>query len=167
MKSINFEYNCPECKEKILHVENKLHCNNCLCDYEHKNDCTIFKNQNLFFTLCILNLLIVILNALRFFLVCKLLGLDIPFGYCLLFISLLPFISTLPLLHSDIGARELILGVFSQWLGASFEAGMLAALLDRCFIVFNAVIISLFFQKLWAGIQIKGLSRSKKFFWFL
>ena len=47
MKSINFEYNCPECKEKLLHVENKLHCNNCLCDYEHKNDCTIFKNQNL------------------------------------------------------------------------------------------------------------------------
>ena len=127
----------------------------------------ILKNRNLFFTLCIFNLFIVILNALRFFLVCKLLGLDIPFGYCLLFISLLPFISTLPLLHSDIGARELIFVIFSQWLGASFEAGMLAALLDRCFIVFNAVIISLFFQKLWAGIQIKGLSRSKKFFWFL
>ena len=116
----------------------------------------ILKNRNLFFTLCIFNLFIVILNTLRFFLVCKVLGLGIPFGYCLLFISLLPFISTLPFLQSDIGARELIVGVFSQWLGVSFEAGMLATLLDRCFIVFTAVIIALFFQNLWTGIQIKG-----------
>ena len=116
----------------------------------------ILKNRNLFFTLCIFNLFIVILNTLRFFLVCKVLGLGIPFGYCLLFISLLPFISTLPFLQSDIGARELIVGVFSQWLGVSFVAGMLATLLDRCFIVFTAVIIALFFQNLWAGIQIKG-----------
>ena len=116
----------------------------------------ILKNRNLFFTLCLFNLLIVILNTLRFFLVCKVLGLNIPFGYCLLFISLLPFISTLPFLQSDIGTRELIVGVFSQWLGASFEAGMLATLLDRCFIVFTAVIIALFFQNLLAGIRITG-----------
>ncbi|MEK9628637.1 MAG: lysylphosphatidylglycerol synthase domain-containing protein [Nitrospinota bacterium] len=116
----------------------------------------ILKNKKLFFTLCLFNILIVTLNTLRFFLVCKVLGVDIPIGYCLLFISLLPFISTLPFFQSDIGTRELILGVFSQWLGAGFEAGMLATLLDRCFIVFTAVIISLFFQNLMTGINLKS-----------
>jgi hypothetical protein len=110
----------------------------------------ILKNKPLFYTLCFFNLLIVVLNTLRFFLVCKVLGLGIPFGYCLLFITLLPFISALPIVQSDIGIRELIVGVFSQWLGASFEAGMLATLLDRCFIVFTAIIIALFHRNLLA-----------------
>jgi len=67
----------------------------------------------------------------------------------------LPFISTFPFLQSDIGTRELIVGIFSKWLGTSFEAGMLATLLDRIFIVFTAVFISLFFQNLLGGTQIK------------
>ena len=116
----------------------------------------ILKSGKLFFTLCAFNLLLVTLNTLRFFLVCKVLGLDIPIGYCLLFISLLPFISTIPFVQSDIGTRELLLGIFSQWLGASFEAGMLATLLDRCFIILTAIFISLFFQSLLTGIKIKG-----------
>jgi hypothetical protein len=111
----------------------------------------ILKNRPLFYTLCFFNLFIVTLNTLRFFLVCKVLGLGIPFGYCLLFITLLPFISAIPVIQSDIGTRELIVGVFSQWLGGSFEAGMLATLLDRCFIVFIAIIIALFYRNLLAG----------------
>lgn len=116
----------------------------------------ILKNRKLFFSLCTFNLFIVLLNTLRFFLVCKVLALSIPFGYCLLFITLLPYISTIPFIQSDIGTRELILGIFSQWLGASFEAGMLATLLDRCFIIITATIIALFFQNKFIGINIKG-----------
>jgi hypothetical protein len=116
----------------------------------------ILKNKPLFYTLCFFNLLIVVLNTLRFFLVCKVLGLGIPFGYCLLFITLLPFISAIPIIQSDIGTRELIVGVFSQWLGASFEAGMLATLLDRCFIVFTAIIIALFYRNLFASPKLPG-----------
>ena len=100
---------------------------------------------------CFFNLFIVALNTLRLFLVCKVLGLGIPLGYCLLFITLLPFISAIPIIQSDIGTRELIVGVFSQWLGVSFEAGMLATLLDRCFIIFTAIIIALFYRKLLAS----------------
>ncbi len=116
----------------------------------------ILKNRKLFYTLCFFNLLIVVLNTLRFFLICKVLGLSIPFGYCLLFITLLPFISAIPIIQSDIGTRELVVGVFSQWLGASFEAGMLATLLDRCFIVFIAIIITLFYRKLLASTKVPG-----------
>ena len=116
----------------------------------------ILKNKPLFYTLCFFNLLIVVLNTLRFFLVCKVLGLGIPFGYCLLFITLLPFISAIPIIQSDIGTRELIVGIFAQWLGASFEAGMLATLLDRCFIVFTALITALFYRNLLAGPKLPG-----------
>ena len=111
----------------------------------------IIKNKPLLYTLCFFNLFSVALNTLRLFLVCKVLGLGIPFGYCLLFITLLPFISTIPIIQSDIGTRELIVGVFSQWLGVSFEAGMLATLLDRCFIIFTAIIIALFYRNLLAS----------------
>ena len=41
-----FQYNCPECKEKLLLLENRFHCKNCLKNYEHKNNYTIFENQN-------------------------------------------------------------------------------------------------------------------------
>jgi len=44
---MNFQYNCPECKEKLHLAENKLHCNNCLCDYKCENNCAVFKNHNL------------------------------------------------------------------------------------------------------------------------
>ena len=111
----------------------------------------IIDNKPLFYTLCLLNLFIIALNTLRLFLVCKVLGLGIPFGYCLLFITLLPFISVIPIIQSDIGTRELIVGVFSQWLGVSFEAGMLATLLDRCFIIFISIMIALFYRNLLAS----------------
>ncbi|MBT5472359.1 MAG: hypothetical protein HOK41_17280 [Nitrospina sp.] len=116
----------------------------------------ILKNRKLFFTLCIYNVLIVGLNTLRFYLVCKVLGLSIPLGYCVLFVTLMPFISALPIIQSDIGTRELIVGIFSQWLGAGFESGMLATLLDRCFILLTAIIISLFFRNLLIGFKIPG-----------
>ena len=47
MNTMNFQYNCPECKEKLHLAENKLHCNNCLCDYKCENNCAVFKNHNL------------------------------------------------------------------------------------------------------------------------
>lgn len=106
----------------------------------------ILKNKKLFYQLCALNIILIGLNALRFFLICKVLSINIPFEYCLLFITLVPFISAIPIIHSDIGTRELIIGMFSQWLGAGFETGMLATLLDRCFVLLWAIVISLCFR---------------------
>jgi len=111
----------------------------------------ILKNKKLFYLLCAHNTFLVGLGALRFFLVCKALALNIPFGYCLLFVTLLPFVSAIPIIHSDIGTRELIIGMYSQLLGAGFQTGMLATLLDRCFILICAIIISLCFRNLFTG----------------
>lgn len=115
----------------------------------------ILKNKKLFYILCAHNTLVVGLNALRFFLISKVLAFNIPFEYCLLFITLAPFISAIPIIHSDIGTRELILGIYSQWLGFGFETGMLATLLDRCFVLLSAILLSLYFRNLFTGVKIE------------
>lgn len=109
----------------------------------------IIKSRKLFFSLCIHNAVIVGLNAFRFFLVCKVLSFNISFAHCLLFVTLVPFISAIPIIHSDIGTRELIIGFYSQWLGVGFQTGMLVTLLDRFFILFTAITLSLFFRNLY------------------
>ena len=108
----------------------------------------ILKNKKLFCLLCAHNILLVGLNAVRLLLVCKVLNIEISFGYCLLFITLTPVISAIPIIHSDLGTRELTIGMYSQWLGMGFQTGMLATLLDRCFVLFWAILISLYYRNL-------------------
>ena len=108
----------------------------------------ILKNKKLFYLLCAHNLLLVGLNALRLLLVFKALNIEIELGYCLLFITLTPVISAIPIIYSDLGTRELAIGVYSQWLGLGFQTGMLATLLDRCFVLFWAILISLYYRNL-------------------
>jgi hypothetical protein len=108
----------------------------------------IIKNKKLFSILCAHNILLVGLNAVRLLLVCKVLNIEISFGYCLLFITLTPVISAIPIIHSDLGTRELAIGMYSQWLGMGFQTGMIATLLDRCFVLFWAVLISLYYRSL-------------------
>jgi hypothetical protein len=88
------------------------------------------------------------LSALRLLLVCNVLNIEISFGYCLLFITLTSVISAIPIIHSDLGTRELAIGMYSQWLGMGFEAGMLATLLDRFFVMLWAILISLYYRNL-------------------
>ena len=108
----------------------------------------ILKNKKLLCLLCAHNLLLVGLSALRLILVCNVLNIEISFGYCLLFITLTPVISAIPIIHSDLGTRELAIGMYSQWLGMGFQAGMLATLLDRCFVMLWSILISLYYRNL-------------------
>jgi hypothetical protein len=114
----------------------------------------ILKNKKLFYILCAHNTALVCLNTLRFFIICKILALNISIVYCLLFVTLVPFISAIPIIYSDIGTRELIVGMCSQWLGLGFETGMLVTLLDRCFVLTWASIIALSCRNLFVGTKI-------------
>lgn len=114
----------------------------------------ILKNKRLFYILCAHNTVLVGLNTLRFFIICKVLDLNISIGYCVLFVTLVPFISAIPIIYSDIGTRELVIGMCSQWLGLGFETGMLVTLLDRCFVLTWASLISLSCRNLFVGTRI-------------
>ena len=120
----------------------------------------ILKNKKLLCLLCAHNLLLVGLSALRLILVCNVLNIEISFGYCLLFITLTPVISAIPIIHSDLGTRELAIGMYSQWLGMGFQAGMLATLLDRCFVMLWATLISLYYRNLFFSTKAAHMPKS-------
>ena len=120
----------------------------------------ILKNKKLLCLLCAHNLLLVGLSALRLLLVCNVLNIEISFGYCLLFITLTPVISAIPIIHSDLGTRELAIGMYSQWLGMGFQAGMLATLLDRCFVMLWATLISLYYRNLFFSTKAAHIPKS-------
>ena len=133
-KTFNFQHHSNKFLNALIRAINSLY--------------RIIKNKKLFCLLCAHNILLVGLSALRLLLVCKVLNIEISFGYCLLFITLTPVISAIPIIHSDLGTRELAIGMFSQWLGVGFQTGMLATLLDRCFVLFWAILISLYYRDL-------------------
>ncbi|MBN4079647.1 flippase-like domain-containing protein [bacterium AH-315-C08] len=133
-KTFNFQHRSNKFLNALIRAINSLY--------------RIIKNKKLFSLLCAHNMLLVGLSALRLLLVCKALNIEISFGYCLLFITLTPVISAIPIIHSDLGTRELAIGMYSQWLGMGFQTGMLATLLDRCFVLFWAILISLYYRSL-------------------
>ena len=133
-KTFNFQHHSNKFLNALIRAINSLY--------------RIIKNKKLFCLLCAHNILLVGLSALRLLLVCKVLNIENSFGYCLLFITLTPVISAIPIIHSDLGTRELAIGMFSQWLGVGFQTGMLATLLDRCFVLFWAILISLYYRDL-------------------
>jgi hypothetical protein len=133
-KTFNFQHRSNKFLNALIRAINSLY--------------RILKNKKLFYLLCAHNILLVGLNALRLLLVCKALNIEISFEHCLLFVTLTPVISAIPIIHSDLGTRELAIGMYSQWLGMGFQTGMLATLLDRCFVLFWAILISLYYRSL-------------------
>lgn len=138
-KTFNFQHRSNKFLNALIRAINSLY--------------RILKNKKLLCLLCAHNILLVGLAALRLLLVCKALGMEISFGYCLLFITLTPVISAIPIIQSDLGTRELAIGMYSQWLGMGFQTGMLATLLDRCFVLFWAILISLYYRNLFFSTQ--------------
>jgi hypothetical protein len=95
----------------------------------------ILRNRRLFFVLCGHNVALILLNSLRFYVCCLVLQLDIPFTHCLLFNTAMTFLSAVPLPQSDIGAREIVVGLMSEALGSGFHAGLMVTAVDRIFIL--------------------------------
>jgi hypothetical protein len=115
---------------------------------------SVLKTPRLFANLCLHNLGLIILTSLRLFVVCKILHLNVPMSYCVLFTTIMQVVSLVPLFQSDIGARELAVGLFSEWVGIGFNEGFLVTIVDRMFVVFWALIFSGFFKNL--IIPVKG-----------
>jgi len=108
----------------------------------------ILKDRPLFVSLCVHNALLIALTALRFFAVCKILRLDVPLQYCLLFTTVMIFVSAVPLFQSDIGSREIAVGFLSQLAGMGFNEGLLATFVDRVFVFSLTLLATLCFRNL-------------------
>ena len=108
----------------------------------------ILKNRTLFLTLCAHNIALIVLTSLRFFVVCKVLQLEVPLVYCFLFTTVMIFLSAVPLLQSDIGSREMAVGLLSELAGTGFNEGLLATLVDRGFVFLLTLLSTLHFKNL-------------------
>lgn len=109
---------------------------------------SILKNKKLFYTLCAHNLALLGILSLRFYVVCHILGLDIPLAYCFLFTTMVIFVSAVPMFQSDVGARELAVGFLSELVGVGFNQGLLATLIDRVIVLFYTTLLALIFKNI-------------------
>jgi len=108
----------------------------------------ILKNRRLFLTLCAHNSALIVLTSLRFFIVCKVLQLEVPLVHCFLFTTVMIFVSAVPLFQSDIGSREMAVGLLSELAGTGFNEGLLATLIDRTFVFLLTLLFTIFFKNL-------------------
>lgn len=110
----------------------------------------ILKDRTLFFKLCAHNIALIVLTSLRFFIACKVLQLEVPLVYCFLFTTVTILVSAVPLFQSDIGTREMAVGLLSELAGTGFNEGLLATTLDRIFVFFLTLLFTLYFKNLLA-----------------
>jgi uncharacterized membrane protein YbhN (UPF0104 family) len=108
----------------------------------------ILKDRKIFLILCAHNIALIVLTSLRFFVACKILHLEVPLVHCFLFTTVMIFVSALPLFQSDIGTREMAVGLLSELAGTGFSEGLLATTLDRVFVFFLTLLFTLYFKNL-------------------
>ena len=106
----------------------------------------ILQNKLLFRKLILNNLFLIIAMGLRFYFACKAIGINIDILYCYIFTTVSAFVRLIPMLQSDIGSRELVVGFLSQSFGSGFKQGILATVVDRIFEMIWALIGMAFFK---------------------
>jgi uncharacterized membrane protein YbhN (UPF0104 family) len=108
----------------------------------------ILKDRRLFLTLSAHNIALIVLTSLRFFVICKVLQLEVPLAHCFLFTTVMIFVSAVPLFQSDIGSREMAVGLLAELAGTGFNEGLLATLVDRAFVFLLTLLFTIFFKNL-------------------
>lgn len=102
----------------------------------------LFRNKQLLATLGSFGIGLIIVTSLRFYVASSILHLNIPLTHCFLFTSILTFIRNIPMIQSDIGMRELALGLLSELLGSGLKEGFLISVVDRVFVLFWCLVFA-------------------------
>ena len=94
---------------------------------------TLIQNKHLFYTLCAHNIFLSLAIGLRLFTACSILGQEISLTHCFLFSAGITIVRVIPIAHSDIGVREILVGFLSETVGSGLKAGVLITSIDRVF----------------------------------
>ncbi len=108
----------------------------------------ILKNKRLFFILCLHYLALLVILAFRFYVVCHILNLDVSLAHCFLFTTMVIFVSSVPMIQSDVGARELAVGFLAEIAGLSFSQGLLVTMVDRVMVLFCTSLMAGIFKNI-------------------
>ena len=106
----------------------------------------IVRDRRLFIIICAHALGMILLTAIRFYIVCRVLHYDISLIQCFLFTTVMIFVRAFPLIQSDLGTRELALGLLAEFLGTGLQSGMMAAFVDRLAVLFWCLITAALFR---------------------
>ena len=110
---------------------------------------TLLQNKNLLYTLCAHNILLITAAGLRLFTACSILNQEIPIIHCFLFIAVITIVRIIPIAHSDIGVREVMVGFLSKTIGSGLKAGVLITSIDRIFeLLLTGLCVSVFRKSL-------------------
>ena len=110
---------------------------------------TLLQNKNLLYTLCAHNILLITAAGLRLFTACSILNQEIPIIHCFLFIAVITIVRIIPIAHSDIGVREIMVGFLSKTIGSGLKAGVLITSIDRIFeLLLTGLCVSVFRKSL-------------------
>jgi hypothetical protein len=113
----------------------------------------LLQNKKLFYALCLHNLFLIIIVALRLYTACSILNQALSIIHCFLFVAAMTIIRVIPIAHSDVGIREITIGFLSESIGTGLKAGVLITSIDR--------VLELLLTGLCAGIFQKSLITPK------
>ncbi len=109
---------------------------------------TLFKEGRLFRHLSLLSVSLLVVISIRFVLASKVLHMEMPWSHCLIFTVALAFVRNLPMLQSDVGSRELVIGFLASYLGDGLKEGFLITAVDRIIVVFWCFVFAGFSHKM-------------------
>jgi len=110
---------------------------------------TLLQNKNLLYTLCAHNIFLITAAGLRLFTACSILHQEIPLIHCFLFVAAITVVRIIPIAHSDIGVREITVGLLSETIGSGLKAGVLITSIDRIFeLLLTGLCVSVFRKSL-------------------
>ena len=110
---------------------------------------TLLQNKNILYTLCAHNIFLITATGLRLFTACSILQQEIPLIHCFLFVAVITIVRIIPIAHSDIGVREIMVGFLSETIGSGLKAGVLITSIDRIFeLLLTGLCVSVFRKSL-------------------
>ncbi len=110
---------------------------------------TLLQNKNILYTLCAHNIFLITATGLRLFTACSILQQEIPLIHCFLFVAAITIVRIIPIAHSDIGVREIMVGFLSETIGSGLKAGVLITSIDRIFeLLLTGLCVSVFRKSL-------------------
>lgn len=95
----------------------------------------LLRGKKTFWALSFWGIALLLVMALRFYVSGAVLHLNIPLAHCFLFIIVVTIVRYIPMIQSDIGTRELAVGLLSEFLGNGLKEGFLVTVVDRIFVL--------------------------------
>lgn len=94
-----------------------------------------------------LQIMSIVLGAVRLFIVFKILSQDIPFVYCILFSSAIILTQLVNITPDAIGFREVLIGGLTSMVGFQFSTSIFAVAIDRLMTMFIVFLAGIFYAR--------------------